>query len=225
MRTTTPTRPKADAGMTVRRMSLAAYDTAVHAARTAHAPDEAVAGGAWAELEQSGIAKGGRLLAEWARALGAAPTAPVQVRVTAHQGPVTFTTDVTLLPGLGLASTQRSFRDEKGEGGFEPVVELVAFPPEQVWPAIRRALPPHDALRADPAPTSSARRQTVPADGGHSSRDEFVAGADASVELVVAAHTPDGVTRPVGAHQWLLTEGQLSALGPDGERTTLDPGA
>ena len=179
----------------------------------------------WAELEQSGIAEDAQLLPEWALALGAAPTAPVQVRVTAHQGAVTFTTDVTLLPGLGLASTQRSVRDEKGEGGFESVVELVAFPPEQVWPAIRRALPPHDALRADPAPTPSARRHTIAADRAHSSRDELVAGADASVELVVAAHTPDGVTRPIGAHQWLLTDGQLSALGPGGERTTFDPGA
>lgn len=226
MSTQTTARPGGLGALNVRRMSLRAYNTAVHAAR-AEQTVVPIDRDAWEELEASGVAEHGQLRPQWARALGAASSAPVQVQVTAHQGPVTFTTDIVVLPGVGLACTQRSVaaRDSPHGEGREPVVELVAFAPELVWPVVRRVLPPHEVLRADPAPTPSSRRDTATVEDSERWQ-ALVARADARVELLVTARSADGRLHPVGAHQWLVTDGQLRAVGPGTTSvTTLEPGA
>lgn len=225
MSTQTTARPDESGSLNVRRMTLRAYTCAIHAAREEHT-DEPQDREAWAELEASGIAEHGRLRPQWAQALSAATTAPVQVHVTAHQGAVAFTTGIVLLPGVGLACTQRSIAtpDSPDDEGHEPAVELVAFAPELIWPVVRRVLPPHDALRADPAPTPSSQRHTTTI--GHNSWQTLLTQADARVELLVTAMSAGGQLLPIGAHQWLVTDGLLRAAGPGTTSvTTLDPGS
>lgn len=165
--TPAPTPPDSQGVINVRRVSLHAYNTAVHAARDAAGPAPRLDADheAWAELEDADLAQDGSLRPQWAHALGAAPDAPVQINLVARQDNVTFTTDVVLLPGLGLATTRRSVTEPESDASeaFEPAVELVAFAPEEIWPAIRRALPPQEAMRADPHPTPTAERNILPA--------------------------------------------------------------
>lgn len=227
----------------IRRMTQTAFDTAVGAAtgepmRGAHDP------AVWAELETAGLAEGGQLLPAWADALAASPDAPVQIKIVAREGEVSFESEISLLPGLGLCRTQRvALRSTPT--AYEPVtreeaVELVAFPPEDLWLAVRRVLPPRDALRAPQhiTPPSRERPLTVPSEvveqvaarveGDSLGRTPaeiletapeidaelraVLAGGPAEVALLVGAVTgTDGVT-PVGTCRWTVIGDQLYAL-------------
>lgn len=213
----------------VRRLSLLAYNTAVSSARaepsgltgTSSATGEV---DAWAELEESGLARDGHLTPEWTRALAGADRAPVTITLAARHDRMVFDTDVALLPGLGLAVTQRSVvGDEPSETLHEPAVELVAFSPEQVWQAVRRVLPPEGVVRADPRPTPPSQRRTLGAD--EAARERVLAGGDAQVSLLVSVHTPQG-TAPFGLHRWVLVGDDLYEVnGTDPEVVAVQPGA
>lgn len=213
----------------VRRLSLPAYNTAVGSARaepsgltgTSSATGEV---DAWAELEESGLARDGHLTPEWTRALAGADRAPVTITLAARHDRMVFDTDVALLPGLGLTVTQRSVvGDEPSETLHEPVVELVAFSPDLVWPVVRRVLPPQEAVRADPRPTPPSQRRTIGADDA--ARESVLAGGDAQVSLLVSIHTPEG-TAPFGLHRWVLVDDDLYEVnGTDPEVVAVQPGA
>lgn len=148
----------------VRRMTQAAFDTAVGVATgepTAGAEDPAL----WVELERAGLAAGRALLPAWSDALAASPAAPVQIKIVAREGEVSFESEISLLPGLGLCRTQRvALRTTPT--AYEPVareeaVELVAFAPEDLWLAVRRVLPPRAALRAPRHITPPSRQRDL----------------------------------------------------------------
>ena len=225
-------------GLNVRRVSVRAYEMAIESARRAAASaGDTVAAEVWAELEEVGIAAGGQLTPQWENALAAAPNAPVQLRVVATLAATTFETDVVLPPGLGLATTQRAVeRDE--DTVREPFVEMVAFPPEQVWQEVRRVLPPIDVVRADPRPTTPSGRRAVPVpdevrehlarqsgEGNEvpgqlpsallEGQDEWhrvVAGGDAQVGVTVAANLPGKGVVPLGVHRWVVVGDALYAV-------------
>ncbi|WP_068262754.1 hypothetical protein [Janibacter limosus] len=227
----------------IRRMTQAAFDTAVGVATseaTAGAEDPAV----WAELERAGLAAGRALLPAWSDALAASPAAPVQIKIVAREGEVSFESEISLLPGLGLCRTQRvALRTTPT--AYEPVsreeaVELVAFPPEDLWLAVRRVLPPRDALRAPLHITPPSRQRDLkvtpeaveqlaqrlegdplgrtPAEILETAPEldpelrAVLAGGSAEVALLVGAVTgPDDVT-PVGACRWTVVGEQLYSL-------------
>lgn len=235
--------------MKVRRISLPAFETAMAAATEEGAA--APAGDAdesWAELARAELASGQTLRPEWSRALAASPGAPIQIRVVARDGEVSFETDLTLLPGLGLARTQRTHLARTADGyepvGREPAVELVAFPPEQVWPAVRRVIPDREVLRAAARPTPLSRQRhlvldpavaqqlpdRVAADPFHRTPgavleslvhdDELsavLAGGDAEVAVVVVARTGEHDLAPVGSSRWTVVGDDLYSI-----RTTRD---
>lgn len=237
--------------MKVRKISLRAYQEAMRAARleprqNAQPPRSRTDGrdqDLWDELEQATLAERGALTTAWQGALAAAGQAPVQIRVVARYGHVSFSTDVVLLPGLGLATTQRALLEDSSEGlsvgGREPAVEIVAFPPQQLWSAVRRVLPPHEALRADARPTPPSSRRTVNVPNHVRERltelageplersagdllsdlladDEewapILRGGDAEVALLVGVHAPDGRIATIGMHRWILTDEHLYVL-------------
>lgn len=235
--------------MKVRRISLPAFETAMAAATEEGAA--APAGDAdesWAELARAELASGQTLRPEWSRALAASPGAPIQIRVVARDGEVSFETDLTLLPGLGLARTQRTHLARTADGyepvGREPAVELVAFLPEQVWPAVRRVIPDREVLRAAARPTPLSRQRhlvldpavaqqlpdRVAADPFHRTPgavleslvhdDELsavLAGGDAEVAVVVVARTGEHDLAPVGSSRWTVVGDDLYSI-----RTTRD---
>lgn len=225
----------------IRRMTQAAFDTAVGSAtgEPVTAPSTV-----WTELETAGLAEGGRLLPAWADALTASADAPVQIKIVAREGEVSFESEISLLPGLGLCRTQRTAL-RATPTGYEPVtreeaVELVAFAPEELWLAVRRVLPPHDALRAPQhvTPPSRERQLSVPAEvveqiaarveGDPLGRtpaeiletapeieDELravLAGGPAEVALLVGALTAPGELTPVGTSRWSLVGEQVYSL-------------
>ncbi|WP_191563229.1 hypothetical protein [Janibacter melonis] len=226
--------------MTIRRVSLPAFETALAAATGQDVPAPE---GAWTELERAELASGGMLRPSWARVLAAAPGAPVQVRVVARQDLVSFESDIALLPGIALVRTQRVRLRATAEGyepaGREGAVELVAVDPEQLWAAVRRVLPPHEALRAAAHVTPLSRerhlapprgvaedlRRRVEADplgrtpGAvlESAVDDpelsaVLAGGEAQVAVTVLARTGADVAVPVGSGHWVLADEHLCAV-------------
>lgn len=228
----------------------AAGDGASPAQGTAFGVDASGADGrgsaAWAELERAEMARSGALLPAWAQALGAVGGALVQIVLSARQGDIAFETQIGLLPGLGLTRTQRVALAHGPDGrtpmGREEAVEILAFPPERLWEAVARVLPPTATLRSPAAPTPSGDRVTLALPeavagrlpelvdherigrtageillaevnaAGEGEWSRLLADPDAEVGMVVGAKTGPEDFQVIGVHRWFEVDSDLYHL-------------
>jgi hypothetical protein len=119
-----------------------------------------------AELSEVRMADAsGRLTDAWAAAVVESAQPDVAVRAVSTLGKVNVAVDLTLARGRGMAVARRRRVHEDPVGNLDvdardAVVEVTLFAAEDAWPALRRCLPPDDALRA-PAHVTAADERVV----------------------------------------------------------------
>lgn len=101
----------------------------------------------------------------WQHILSGMTTAPVALRIVAAQDDACFGTDVVLYESIGLAVTERGTTRVRHDGSrevatAEGAVDVVLFRHDELWPVVRRVLPPIDEMRA--GPDRGAPVQTLP---------------------------------------------------------------
>lgn len=133
-----------------RTLRAGTLDILTRAVRGEVVEDEA----AWSELIEAGVATPDReLLTHWRELLTDASRAPVRFEIDSRMGRAGMRSLISLTPRLGLAITERrrlAVTDtEVAVETVEDAVEVALFDPSDIWPAVRRVLPPSHLLRAE----------------------------------------------------------------------------
>ncbi|WP_265522047.1 hypothetical protein [Oerskovia flava] len=182
-----------------------------------------------AELRELGIAdRSGGLTAAWAAALGQHLLAPVRASLRATAGPVAATTRLSLVDDRVLL-VHDAVRGEPGPRELDVTqlsghVDVVLVTVDDLWPALRRLLPPVEQLTAPPAPggASSESTRTVlgRADAERLRSGEGLAGLppaaralaedeEASLVVVVEAWPTPSAPTVVWSRWWSVASGRL----------------
>ena len=118
------------------------------------------------ELSQVRMADAsGDLTDSWAAAIVQSALPDVAVRTVSTFGKVNLLADCTLVQGRGMAVARRRRVHEDAVGdlevdAYDALVEVTLFDATDAWPALRRCLPPDEALRA-PARVTGPDERTV----------------------------------------------------------------
>jgi len=196
---------------------------------------EEAAAAAWAELDGLGLSPAaGEVQREWLAAVALLFAAPLTVAARATYQGTSTTSAIGLRGGRGIAVHQRQLSEATGAGtvvtGSEDLVEVTLFDEVKLWPALRRLLPPLEAVRAPAkaAPLGSTPAAVLGADTDLNALPEPAAGLvsseDANVTLSVTA-APEGGPAHVWAGMWSVKDGHLysvrtrTAGTPDGTTT------
>lgn len=132
--------------------------------------DEGDTDGLWAELVGVGMADDpGVLKPAWAAAIVEFAMPQIGFRLVSSYGEVVGVADFSIRGprAMGVMQRRRSHVEPSGEAvidAVDTITEVAVFAAAEIWPAIRRCLPPVDELRADPALTPQSGRvdHTVP---------------------------------------------------------------
>lgn len=116
-----------------------------------------------AELERAGITSDGTLDSMWGAVIRQTITADTTFRVVSVFDGLAYLSDVSVGPDVATSLTRRLAVEPDGSGEFvatgaDPQLEFVVASAGNVWPLIRRVLPPIDEVRAQPQQTPAARR-------------------------------------------------------------------
>lgn len=125
---------------------------------------------AWEEMQRSGVASGrGELDPHWREVIHQTMTAPVTFRVASTYRGLAYLADIAVGTHVTTSLTRRLRVEDDGSGfltptGADPQLEFAVAGPDQVWPLVRRVLPPLEELRASPRETRDADRVEHPLD-------------------------------------------------------------
>ena len=178
-------------------------------ARTAHR---------WPELITHGMATApGRLDPAWAEVITQAARGRLAWRVVARQGGSGVAADLSVLPSVGLCLAERRRLSVSAQAvevlATEDAVTVGIFQPEDIWPTIRRFIPPDPALRADPGPDhpgAEVLRARITPERDDLPPEVLAALAAADSELSIALHADRGPAGAVLAHRhWAVSDGRL----------------
>ncbi|MCU6480828.1 hypothetical protein [Arthrobacter sp. A2-55] len=183
---------------------------------------EEAAAAAWAELAGLGLSPAaGEVQREWLAAVALLFAAPLTVAARATYQGTSTTSAIGLRSGRGIAVHQRQLSEATGAGtvvtGSEDLVEVTLFDEDKLWPALRRLLPPLDAVRAPAkaAPLGSTPAAVLGADTDLNAlpepADGLVRSEDANVTLSVTA-APEGGPAHVWAGMWSAKDGHLYSV-------------
>lgn len=118
----------------------------------------------WRELAGVGIADDpGVLKPSWAAAIVEFAMPQIGFRLVSSFGEVVGVADFSIrgTRGMGVMQRRRQHTGSDGEmviDAIDSVTEVALFAATEIWPAIRRCLPPLDQLRADPVLTPESGR-------------------------------------------------------------------
>lgn len=118
----------------------------------------------WSELAGVGIADDpGVLEPAWAAAIVEFAMPQIGFRLVSSLGEMVGVADFSIRGsrGMGVMQRRRQHAGPTGEmviDAVDSVTEVALFAATEIWPAIRRCLPPLDQLRADPVLTPESQR-------------------------------------------------------------------
>lgn len=199
------------------RLRSRTMSTAALRLLTAEAKGEPPPGGAatvWPELVAAGIAGApGAVRASWAQLLREASRGDIALEIVSRAGRAGMRSTVTLTPGAGLGITERRrlqvTEREVVVEAVEDAVELSVFDPTLVWPAVRRLLPPSEAVRAEGGRSTALDEQRVAVVGEVPERSVLpddvlgrLASAQVEVSLTMHVSRGDGVPPAVTQRHW-----------------------
>ncbi|MGA7203511.1 MAG: hypothetical protein WBX27_02650, partial [Specibacter sp.] len=177
---------------------------------------------AWAELRELGLSPAlGEVNEQWMGAVALALRAPITVTARATYNGVSTTSVLGLAGGRGIAVHQRHLSEFTGTAtvltGSEDSLEVTLFNEENLWGAVRRLLPPLEAVRA---PAKAAPLDSVPSAVLGAETDlgalggpvgALLAGEDAAVALSVVT-APEGLPGRIRAGMWSVKDGHLYSV-------------
>lgn len=201
------------------RLLTAAAHVQVGEGTTEHEAEVAATRERWPELVEAGMATAvGTLDGAWAELVTETAKGEMAWRVVARQGEAGVNVSLAVLPTIGLClAERRRLRVTESEVevlAVEDAVTVGIFQPEELWPTIRRFVPPEPALRAEPGPDSPLQEEIVARvtpERAVLPPEVLEELAAAEAELSIALHVDRGEDGPaaVGQRHWAVTAGTL----------------
>lgn len=191
----------------------------------------------WPELVEAGMARVvGTLDDAWVELVTEAAKGELAWRLVARQGEAGVAVNLAVLPTIGLClAERRRLRVTESEVevvAVEDAVTVGIFQPAELWETMRRFVPPHEALRADPGqddPRDEDLLARVTPDRSVLPDDVLQRLAAADHELSIALHVDRG-ERPavVAQRHWAVSGDELLEVRQGAARVDVvrcDPGA
>lgn len=172
----------------------------------------------WPELVEAGMATAvGSLDDAWVDLVTEAAKGELAWRLVARQGEAGVNASLAVLPTIGLCLAERRRLRVTGSKvevvAVEDQVTVGIFQPAELWPTMRRFVPPEPALRADPgrdSPLDEALVARVTPERAVLPPEVLEQLAAADAELSIALHVDRGEgAAAVGQRHWAVTDGIL----------------